>query len=114
MFSICRQFNVPSVNFPGQTHVWKLNTFFQKGIDTAREEYLDGIAFALRFVVVFAPRLLTGESLSAKDALRSIKTDIVELLGKWRLLYSCNEIDFKCILFYGRTGTQSWTSENSF
>ncbi|ODM94685.1 hypothetical protein Ocin01_11990 [Orchesella cincta] len=73
------QFTVPSINFPGQTHVWKLNNFFQKGIDTAREEYLDGLSFSMRFLVVYAPELLLADRLSVKESLNYLKSDLVEL-----------------------------------
>jgi hypothetical protein len=76
-----RQFTVPSVNFPGQTHVWKLNPIFQKGIETAREEYLDGLSFALRFLVVYAPHLIIGENHSLRRALHSLKQDLIEFFG---------------------------------
>lgn len=73
------QFTVPSINFPGQNHVWKLNSIFQKGIDTAREEYLDGLAFSLRFLMVYAPELLLAPRFSLRESLSFLRSDLADL-----------------------------------
>ena len=65
--------------------MWALNPLFQKGIDTAKEEYLDGLAFSLRYILVYAPQLLTtGDRFSLKRSLYCLKVDIVELFGAFR------------------------------
>ena len=43
-----------SVNFPGQTHRWKLNPWIQKGVKATREALLDDLALALRFLLITA------------------------------------------------------------
>lgn len=60
--------------------MWKLNPIFQKGIDTAREEYLDGLAFSLRFLMVYAPELLLASRFSVLESLTFLRSDLVELL----------------------------------
>jgi len=46
---------------------------------------LDGLAFSLRYILVYAPQLLTtGDRFSLKRSLYCLKVDIVELFGAFR------------------------------
>lgn len=66
MLPFCSEFEVPSRHFPGQTHVWRVSGWLQRGRERAREELYHHIARALALVVVTArDRLLRREPLSA-------------------------------------------------
>lgn len=60
-----REFEVPSRHFPGQTHVWRVAGWLQRGRIRAQEELYWHIARAAALIVVVArDRLLRDEPLS--------------------------------------------------
>ncbi|XP_046960086.1 uncharacterized protein LOC124530126 [Vanessa cardui] len=59
------EFEVPSRQFPGQTHVWRVAGWLQRGSARAREELYCHVARAIALVVVVSrDRLLRDEPLS--------------------------------------------------
>ncbi|XP_053607387.1 uncharacterized protein LOC128673516 isoform X2 [Plodia interpunctella] len=75
------EFEVPSRHFPGQTHVWRVAPWLQRGRVRAREELYCHLARALSLVVVVArDRLLRDEPFSVISGVKSL------LLGLERLL----------------------------
>src|SRR5438105_3712429 len=47
--------NVPSVNFPGQYHVWQVSSWLQTGTDNIKESFFDGIASSASHFVIGIP-----------------------------------------------------------
>ncbi|XP_060802837.1 uncharacterized protein LOC106141762 [Amyelois transitella] len=75
------EFEVPSRHFPGQTHVWRVAPWLQRGRARAREELYCHVAQAVALVVVVArDRLLRDEPFSVISGAKSL------LLGLERLL----------------------------
>ncbi|KAM3964330.1 LOW QUALITY PROTEIN: uncharacterized protein ACR2FA_001299 [Aphomia sociella] len=75
------EFEVPSRHFPGQTHVWRVAGWLQRGRVRAREELYCHVARALALVVVVArDRLLRDEPLSVIAGAKSM------IMGLQRLL----------------------------
>lgn len=46
--SVPREFEVPSLNFPGQVHRWRLSGLLQSGVLNTHEALLSDLALALR------------------------------------------------------------------
>lgn len=68
-----REFEVPSRHFPGQTHVWRVAGWLQRGRARAREELYCHVARALALIVVVArDRLLRDEPLSVIAGAKSL------------------------------------------
>lgn len=59
------EFEVPSRHFPGQTHVWRVAGWLQRGRARAKEELYCHVARAVALIVVVSrDRLLRDEPLS--------------------------------------------------
>ncbi|RZF45449.1 hypothetical protein LSTR_LSTR009320 [Laodelphax striatellus] len=74
------EFEVPSLNFPGQTHKWRLSGLLQKGTERTRDSLLDDLALALRFILITARARLVSHFFSLSEALRSFVTGALKLL----------------------------------
>ncbi|XP_052759572.1 uncharacterized protein LOC113513223 isoform X2 [Galleria mellonella] len=75
------EFEVPSRHFPGQTHVWRVASWLQRGRVRAREELYSHVARAVALIVVVArDRLLRDEPLSVIAGAKSM------IMGLQRLL----------------------------
>ncbi|XP_046659884.1 uncharacterized protein LOC124353884 isoform X2 [Homalodisca vitripennis] len=74
------EFEVPSLNFAGQTHKWRLSGLLQKGCERSRAALLDDLALALRFVLVTARARLTSHFFSLAQAAKSLLSGTVKLL----------------------------------
>ncbi|CAG5051731.1 unnamed protein product [Parnassius apollo] len=75
------EFEVPSRHFPGQSHVWRVSGWLQRGRARAREELYCHVARAVALVVVVArDRLLKDEPLSVIAGGKAL------LQGLYRLL----------------------------
>ncbi|XP_059059117.1 uncharacterized protein LOC131852469 [Achroia grisella] len=75
------EFEVPSRHFPGQTHVWRVAGWLQRGRVRAREELYCHVARAVALIVVVArDRLLRDEPLSVIAGAKSM------IMGLQRLL----------------------------
>lgn len=48
------EFEVESINFPGQVHKWQLSQLLQKGTERSHDSLLSDLALALRFLIVTA------------------------------------------------------------
>lgn len=48
------EFEVDSLNFPGQVHKWRLSEILQKGTERSRDSLLNDLSLALRFIIVTA------------------------------------------------------------
>jgi len=77
----CSEFEVDSINFPGQTHRWRLSGLLQRGRDRRRDTLLDDLALATRFVVVTAKCRIFSHCFSVAESAKSLVTGILRLLG---------------------------------
>jgi hypothetical protein len=79
----CREFEVDSVNFPGQVHRWRLSQLLQKGSERRRDALLGDMALALRFIIVTArARIVAPHFFSVRQALKSLLAGTLRLIGK--------------------------------
>lgn len=69
---IHRKFEVASLNFPGQVHVWQLSQFLQKGYSRAHTSLLNDLALAARFIIVTARTRIFGHFFSVVHAVRAL------------------------------------------
>jgi len=73
---------VESLNFTGQVHKWQLSQLLQKGTERTQESLLNDLALALRFIIVTARGRLFSHFFSLYEALRTLLTGLLRLLGK--------------------------------
>ncbi|KAH3757038.1 Mariner Mos1 transposase [Pelomyxa schiedti] len=66
------EFDVPSVNFPGQFHLWKLSRLVQTGHERVNGALVGSMAAALRVVVVWMPNRIIGNFFSVKNGIKNI------------------------------------------
>ncbi|XP_055309168.1 uncharacterized protein LOC129573035 [Sitodiplosis mosellana] len=66
------EFEVPSQNFPGQTHRWRLSRVLQKGSLRARETLLEDLASAARLIFINAKGRLFGQFFSIVESFRAL------------------------------------------
>ncbi|XP_066153534.1 uncharacterized protein [Euwallacea fornicatus] len=74
------EFEVESLNFPGQQHRWRLSQLLQKGIENSRNSLLDDLALALRFIFVTARERIFSHFFSFKEAVRALISGLVRIL----------------------------------
>nr|XP_024217346.1 uncharacterized protein LOC106677266 isoform X2 [Halyomorpha halys] len=74
------EFEVPSLNFPGQVHRWRLSGLLQRGVLNTHEALLSDLALALRFIIVTAKARLVSHFFSLTQALASLITGFLKLL----------------------------------
>lgn len=74
------EFEVPSLNFPGQVHRWRLSALLQRGILNTHETLLNDLALALRFIIVTAKARLVSHFFSLTQALAALLTGFLKLL----------------------------------
>lgn len=74
-----REFEVASLNFPGQSHKWQLSLFLQKGIERTYDSLLNDLALAARFIVVTASSRITGHFLSLKNSVASLFLGLLKI-----------------------------------
>ncbi|KAJ2939182.1 hypothetical protein O0L34_g8494 [Tuta absoluta] len=75
------EFEVPSRHFPGQTHVWRVAPWLQRGRERAREELYCHIARATALIVVVArDRLMREQPLSAIAGAKALLAGLHRLL----------------------------------
>lgn len=82
-FSFCfrfSEFDVPSLNFPGQVHLWKLSQFLQKGTEPTRETLFDDLALAAQFIVITARARIVGHFFSVKEAAKALMAGLLKLV----------------------------------
>lgn len=76
----CREFEVESVNFPGQQHRWKLSELLQKGIHRTKESLLDDLALALRFIFITAKRRIVSRFFSVSQSFKALLKGVLKIL----------------------------------
>uniref|UniRef100_A0A182NCW1 Uncharacterized protein n=1 Tax=Anopheles dirus TaxID=7168 RepID=A0A182NCW1_9DIPT len=74
------EFEVPSLNFPGQVHRWQLSQFLQKGSERTRDSLLSDLALSARFIVITAKGRLTGHFFSVAHAFRALLQGLIKLV----------------------------------
>lgn len=74
------EFEVPSLNFPGQVHVWKLSQFLQKGSEPSRETLLGDLALAAQFIVITSRARIIGHFFSVKEAAKALLSGMLKLV----------------------------------
>ncbi|CAH0701426.1 unnamed protein product [Spodoptera exigua] len=75
------EFEVPSRHFPGQTHVWRVASWLQRGRLRAREDFYRDVARAVALVVVVArDRLLRDKPFSVIAGAKSFLQGLHSLL----------------------------------
>lgn len=80
IFFYFREFDVPSLNFPGQVHRWRLSQLLQKGSERTRDSLLNDLALATQFLVVTACNRLYGSFFSVTHALKAFLKGLLRLL----------------------------------
>lgn len=75
-----REFSVPSVNFPGQMHRWRVSHLLQKGHLRARETLLRDLASAAEYLFVTAKSRIFGRFFSILDSGRAIVNGVLLLI----------------------------------
>uniref|UniRef100_T1H7N8 Uncharacterized protein n=1 Tax=Rhodnius prolixus TaxID=13249 RepID=T1H7N8_RHOPR len=74
------EFEVPSLNFPGQVHRWRLSALLQRGALNTHDTLLSDLALALRFIIVTAKARLVSHFFSVTKAASSLITGFIKLL----------------------------------
>lgn len=75
-----REFEVPSQNFPGQMHKWRLSQILQEGSLRAKDKLLIDLALAARFIFVYAKGRIFGQFFSIVDSIRSLLNGFLLLI----------------------------------
>lgn len=71
-FELYREFDVASLNFPGQVHRWRLSQLLQKGYLRAQDSLLRDLAMAARFIVITAMTRISGHFFSIVQSARAL------------------------------------------
>lgn len=75
-----REFEVPSLNFPGQMHRWQLSQFLQKGFLRTRETLLKDLALAAHFIFITAKARIFGHFFSVVKSAQAFLHGILLLV----------------------------------
>lgn len=75
-----REFDVPSLNFPGQVHKWLLSQFLQKGRLRTHTSLLNDLALAARFIIVTAKARISGHFFSVAHAANALLKGLLRLV----------------------------------
>lgn len=74
------EFEVPSLNFPGQVHLWKLSQLLQKGSQPTKETLLGDLALAAQFIVITARARIVGHFFSVKESAKALLSGLLKLI----------------------------------
>ncbi|KAJ8317953.1 hypothetical protein KUTeg_003044 [Tegillarca granosa] len=74
------EFEVPSNNFPGQVHVWRLTQLLQKGTNRANNSLLKDLALSLRLLIITARNRFNSHFFSIKQSVKGLGK------GLWKIL----------------------------
>lgn len=74
-----RTFEVDSLNFPGQQHIWQLSQLLQKGTERSRESLLNDLALSLRFVAVTGKGRLLSHFFSVSEAIKGLINGLLRI-----------------------------------
>ena len=69
------------MHFPGQAHRWKVCGCLQKGSEKIKETFLDDLARAAAAILITSKNRIVGEFFSLKQAIFSIWSGFLTLLG---------------------------------
>jgi hypothetical protein len=72
------EFDVPSLNFPGQTHKWRLTKLLQVGTERANKDFFNMLSTVLKLIIITAKRRFTSKKFSIKAGFKSIWNGIVK------------------------------------
>lgn len=75
-----REFNVPSLHFPGQVHKWRLSQLLQKGTLRAHDSFLSDLALAARFLVVTARGRIFSHFFSVYHAIHALLHGLIKVV----------------------------------
>ena len=73
---------MPSANFAGQQHTWRLSPLLQKGTEPAMESLLKSLAWSAALVNLIASERLNGDVFSLRRSAQSVRTGLGSLLGE--------------------------------
>ncbi|CAG0891043.1 unnamed protein product [Darwinula stevensoni] len=74
------EFEVESVNFPGQVHRWRLCSLLQKGKGKTEESLQEGLALSLCLIIISAKNRFVSDNFSVRAGIRSLKEGLCQLL----------------------------------
>lgn len=74
------EFTVPSQNFPGQKHHWRLSELLQKGIQRSRETFIQDLAVSAGIIFVTAKERINGTFFSLIESLRALANGFLLLI----------------------------------
>lgn len=69
-----------SLNFPGQTHRWRLSQFLQKGNQRTRDTLLRDLALAAHFIFITAKSRISGPFFSVIESARALLRGLLLLV----------------------------------
>lgn len=72
---------MPSINFNGQQHTWRLNPLLQKGSEVAMDSFLNTLAWSAAIINLTASERFTGDIFSVKQSIHSLRIGIHRFLG---------------------------------
>ncbi|XP_018330268.1 uncharacterized protein LOC108740446 isoform X2 [Agrilus planipennis] len=74
------EFEVDSLNFPGQQHRWKLSEFLQKGTVRSRDSLLNDLAIALRLLLITSKGRIVSHFFSVRQALKALLQGFLRII----------------------------------
>ncbi|CAH0564403.1 unnamed protein product [Brassicogethes aeneus] len=74
------EFDVDSLNFPGQQHRWRLSQILQKGTEKSRDSLLNDLALALRFIFVTAKSRIFSHFFSVSQAAKALLHGLLRII----------------------------------
>ncbi|XP_069125487.1 uncharacterized protein [Argopecten irradians] len=74
------QFEVDSINFPGQVHKWRLSRLLQKGSLTAQDSLLNDMALVLRLLIITARNRFVSHFFSVSNSFRGLGIGFMKIL----------------------------------
>lgn len=81
-FLYYRTFTVPSANFPGQNHTWRLSPFLQKGSEPTMDTLRRTIAWSVALLRLTAAERISGDVFSLRRSAQSLRSGLRSLLGE--------------------------------
>lgn len=71
---------MPSLNFPGKVHRWRVSQWLQKGYLCSKETLLNDLARAARFIVITGKYRISGNFFSVFESARSLFKGFLKLI----------------------------------
>lgn len=96
------EFTVPSQNFPGQDHKWRVTSLLQKGTHKIKESFYDDMAKGTHQIIISIPnRIYKGKYVTLKSSLKNLLYTFVDLpmlligLNKHHKKYTETQVTWK-------------------